>query len=343
MAEKKYTKRQREVGSNPIEGPLTTGGVRLRAGIDFIKFNVPIADIASSRAIAVWEKLRRVSRLEYNPRRGEATLHEPRVNELAALVYAHPLGGIVELEIYVDHYPRVSPSWADLHKLQAQLRHALLPQRYALLAQAKRYYIDRPNVRPRRDRVGLIAKNATYYYRQRDRYAELKLYAKRHDRGNPEKIPRVRVELRLTRGGCQLAGADRFGKLPHFFSRAMLLGRAFSTARCAKFRPIQTKAKTPTELARVRDLNERGATKLGRLFRDQGAYGVWVKRKELDPSSETAPLVPDSRHNRRVREALAALRRRIIKVRLDPHSRNQVLDTLEEEDVALGLKTISKR
>lgn len=244
-------------------------------------------------------------------------------------VHAYPGGEISEIELAVDFHPRATPTRKGLSALHAELRHALIPQRFFLLNQAKRSYIQGSKTAPKKDVLGPCSSDRTIYYRQRDRRAEVKLYVKRRDQKRKVKRPWVRVELRLDRGGCQYARVNRFGKLPAFLSQPRKFVQAFALAEGAKFMPRTTKSKNPLTVAIVGEQNKAEAARLERRYTKYGAYALWLRR---------LATAPDAVGNRRVGQALQGLRDRFEKVRIDPKLRKEIEQLMSDDDEAFGFK-----
>ena len=141
------------------------------------------------------------------------------------------------------------------------------------------------------------------------------MYLKELDQNKPIFPPFVRIELKLNRGGCQVAHVDSLAGLPDFLkSFRKRFGDAFYVARGVKHNATRTRAK----LARSANLIARDAKFERKLERGFTQFGsMWCAKHSHKTS-------PDTRVNKRISDALNKLSIKLSKFKFAPKKQRRI-------------------
>jgi hypothetical protein len=311
--------RQQVVGAIPFSSALTIGRSPT-AKLDFITLGLPLGDDHPPELFDLLSCVDAEGRLELPRRSWESwmTIHDPTVADLQGLLDYYADGEVVALELAMDYRPR-SPSRSTLENLNCYLYHAIYPNRLPGLAKAARHRFN--GHEPPCYDLSPPDPSRTAYWKEPRRYFELKLYIKDEARG--AKVPVVRVELRLNRGGCQDMKISRVAQLPSFaggLRRAV--NDAFTVAKGAKFDPVISKSNKVTEIARVARTNKRERKRREVGFTEHGV--AWCVKHSVQ-------VAPDAGFTRLTGGALQRLAKTLARVVFRPEKRKLISGVIEAE------------
>ena len=301
--------RQIVLSGLPTPSPFKEPVVTCHAKFDFIEFTKPPARWLTPelrRVLAAPIAERRLKRTKFN-----WTIHDPSATDLRGLVNEYFDAEILGLELAVDFFPK-SGRGLTHEALYDYLLRALWPTQFLELKRAKRGPWTGQGTR-HDSRMRILPSRNTVYWKEPRRYFELKLYIKP---GEGRKPKRVRVELRMNRGGCQRMQISRLGKLPQLIRRLRVAFRdAFTIVRGTRFRPSTTKSRNANKRAKHSRVRLARAAAIRRALTLYGAE--WAARKGLPPA-------PDAGATRVVGKALQNMARRNRKVEIDPKKRAHI-------------------
>ena len=307
-------------GQTLYESPFKSKLVSVSAKVDFITIPLPLPERPDKHNLVreigkIAKKKNRV--FQHKATNGiELTIHDPTAKELSALMVADPSCQITALEIAVDFKPRKSSSVTPTNDMTYRyLRHVVMPSKLPALAQAVRKVIFQPMTPPKIDRLGDPGGWGTLYWEERSHYLKVRMYLKEFDQGIAVDSPFVRIELSLSRGGCQDANVDSLAGLPVFFKTIRKrYGDAFYVARGVKYSPLQSKSKKGLSAALIASEAER-SQRLAYGFDKYGA--MWC-------SGRGHLTAPDTPVNKLIADALDKLSVRYSKFKVAPKKERQI-------------------
>ena len=303
--------------ASPFDGKVLVG-----AKVDYITLVMPLNLKAKPNFLRILEKLKMAGRLEIpRARMGViATIHDPTVKELSALVSAHPACRVEALEVSVDFKPTSAvPRAATNTQTYQFLRHNLDPAKLPRFAGCRRTIYDASKRKMRRDRLGDRLTTGTLYWKEQTRYTQMRMYLKEKDHKVTLKAPFVRIELTFYRGGCQAANVSSLAGLPKFFKTVRVkFGAAFNVASGVKFNPTPSRAKAAG--AGLSAADQKQAKKLDAGFTKYGA--MWC-------SDKRHLTAPDTKANKRIAGALNKLARRYGKIKIGAEKERQIQEVAD--------------
>ncbi len=146
------------------------------------------------------------------------------------------------------------------------------------------------------DRLKSKTTGCTAYWRSRDCYEQVRLYVKTQDNARLVWPHFVRLEVTLSGGGCQMAGVNRVGLLPHFINTVGLrryltpfspLGRALERKLCvACSKDHQSRAAVTKKAAKQQAQLDRDYARWGSAWAAKNGHKIIRTRARICSSGK---------------------------------------------------------
>lgn len=295
---------------------------RPKAKIDFIKLALPpsikseieghhfLKMITNPDSIKAPKKWR-------GPQDNHFTIHDPFLRDLQFLIDEHPNTEILSLEIAVDFSLKDgSNDPVRLAALHSWLKINLFPQRHkGMRTGYRKYYEEKGNTR-KRDTLKTSSGDSTIYWMHSGSHEQVRLYIKTLDNKKPIELHSVRLEVTLSRGGCQRAKLFWMGTLPRFISgMRRYLSPFLNVAKGIKPQVKRVRSKKPIKALKAASAAAKEQSRVERHWKSCGAAWAAKHRYKIIPDAETNRLI--GRAIGELRESLGRLKL-TGKVRDDP-------------------------
>lgn len=286
---------------------------RVVAKIDFITIDAH-ALIPVLRSMGD-DRIKFVGRIEL-PKRTDAvwmTIHDPSRADLQFLVETVPESEILGLEVTLDFLLTDGTSrGARLCELHRHLTVNLYPNRHQRFNKATRKLYVGDDRKIRLDKMKTGNGHTTRYWREPRGFEAIRLYIKTHDNKQPVLQQSVRLELTMTRGGCQMANTHRMCLLPNYLHNIRRnTSKAFQIAAGIKPNIKRTRA---TKAARLAKAEKEAAKERRKVERAYAKYGAcWV-------GEHGYRVVPDTTASAMIGNALKQLREQFLALKLPEES-----------------------
>jgi len=290
--------------------PFSFDDFKLKAKIDFITVGLPTSiktPLDGHRFLSAIRGRVHVVKRWRDSRDDWITIHDPHRDDLQYLLDNYPDTEILALEIAVDFFLKDGTN--DLERLQSAHRHFtinLFPQRHQRLAAGaqRKIYADDGKIRPDTMKTGSGGRSV--YWTNATGWEQVRLYVKTRDNKKPIERHSTRLEVSLSRGGCQRTGIDRVCLLPDFSKRVRrYLSPFFKVAAGIKPDKLRTRAKNPDRASRVAKENERARKTAERSYMRFGAAWAARHHKKIIIDTQTSAAIGASLKG--LREQLADL------------------------------------
>ena len=237
------------------------------------------------------------------------TIHDPFLQDLQFLIDDQPNTEILSLEIALDFTLKDgSNDPVRLVELHSWLKVCLYPQRHTRMQGGYRKYYDASDKSIKLDAIKTRSSNRTVYWQNSSHYDQVRLYIKTLDNGKSIGRHSVRLEITLSRGGCQRAKVQRVGLFPIFAKNMRrYLSPFLNVAKGIKPEVKRIRSKNPVKL----DIAASKAVKeQARAERNWKCYGAaWAANHDYR-------IIPDTDTNRLIGSGLKGLQDSLRKLKL---------------------------
>lgn len=237
------------------------------------------------------------------------TLHDPTLQDLQFLLDEHHDTEILSLEIASDFTLKDgSNDRARLVELHSWLKVCLFPQRHKRMQTGRRKFYEESDNSIGPDALKASSSDTSFYWADWTGREQVRLYIKEIDNKKPIAQHCVRLEVTLSRGGCQHAKVSRIGMLPGFIKGMRpYLSPFLNVAKGIKPEIKRTRSKNPTKALKAASNATKEQARVDRHWKCYGA--AWAARHGYR-------IIPDAQTNRLIGNGLGRLQHSLGKLKL---------------------------